>query len=71
MECYCLPFSCAKFVSREVQAVEGKKLAESWGATFMESSARENQVIGLRIRKMMGVAVFFLWHCLVLGMVGG
>ncbi|XP_011758534.1 GTPase RhebL1 isoform X4 [Macaca nemestrina] len=29
---------------REVQAVEGKKLAESWGATFMESSARENQL---------------------------
>lgn len=27
-----------------MQAVEGKKLAESWGATFMESSARENQV---------------------------
>ncbi|XP_047599481.1 GTPase RhebL1 isoform X1 [Lutra lutra] len=34
---------------REVQAVEGKKLAESWGATFMESSARENQVLGLKI----------------------
>ncbi|XP_012904596.1 GTPase RhebL1 isoform X1 [Mustela nigripes] len=34
---------------REVQAVEGKKLAESWGATFMESSARENQVFGLKI----------------------
>uniref|UniRef100_A0ABK0M612 RHEB like 1 n=1 Tax=Rattus norvegicus TaxID=10116 RepID=A0ABK0M612_RAT len=30
---------------REVQAVEGKKLAESWGATFMESSARDNQLI--------------------------
>lgn len=30
---------------REVQAVEGKKLAESWGATFMESSARDNQVL--------------------------
>ncbi|XP_051015390.1 GTPase RhebL1 isoform X1 [Acomys russatus] len=29
---------------REVQAWEGKKLAESWGATFMESSARENQL---------------------------
>nr|KAF6375210.1 RHEB like 1 [Pipistrellus kuhlii] len=29
---------------REVQAIEGKKLAESWGATFMESSARENQL---------------------------
>ncbi|MBZ3879013.1 GTPase RhebL1 [Sciurus carolinensis] len=30
--------------TREVQAVEGKKLAESWGATFMESSARETQL---------------------------
>ncbi|XP_019790060.1 GTPase RhebL1 isoform X2 [Neophocaena asiaeorientalis asiaeorientalis] len=29
---------------REVQAVEGKKLAESWGATFMESSARDKQL---------------------------
>ncbi|XP_003475861.3 GTPase RhebL1 isoform X1 [Cavia porcellus] len=29
---------------REVQAVQGKKLAESWGATFMESSAREHQL---------------------------
>lgn len=29
---------------REVQAIEGKKLAESWGATFVESSARENQL---------------------------
>ncbi|XP_058414347.1 GTPase RhebL1 isoform X2 [Diceros bicornis minor] len=30
--------------NREVKAVDGKKLAESWGATFMESSARENQL---------------------------
>ncbi|MBW00215.1 GTPase RhebL1, partial [Eschrichtius robustus] len=51
---------------REVQAVEGKKLAESWGATFMESSARDKQVLGLKIRKVVGVAV--LWHCLVVGM---
>ncbi|XP_040609799.1 GTPase RhebL1 isoform X3 [Mesocricetus auratus] len=29
---------------REVQAIQGKKLAESWGATFVESSARENQL---------------------------
>ncbi|KAB1269818.1 GTPase RhebL1 [Camelus dromedarius] len=42
---------------REVQAVEGKKLAESWGATFMESSARENQVLSLKIRKAVGVAL--------------
>uniref|UniRef100_A0A8I3PBS2 GTPase RhebL1 n=3 Tax=Canis lupus TaxID=9612 RepID=A0A8I3PBS2_CANLF len=55
---------------REVQAVEGKKLAESWGATFMESSARENQVLGLKIRGKIRVVVFFLWHCLVVGMVG-
>nr|XP_042120965.1 GTPase RhebL1 isoform X3 [Peromyscus maniculatus bairdii] len=33
---------CGK--GKEVQAIEGKKLAESWGATFMESSARENQL---------------------------
>ncbi|XP_064447402.1 GTPase RhebL1 isoform X1 [Mirounga angustirostris] len=55
---------------REVQAVEGKKLAESWGATFMESSARENQVLDLKIRGTIRVAVFFLWHCLVVRMVG-
>lgn len=30
--------------TREVQAIQGKKLAESWGATFVESSARENQL---------------------------
>ncbi|XP_006884860.1 PREDICTED: GTPase RhebL1-like [Elephantulus edwardii] len=30
--------------AREAQTVEGKKLAESWGATFMESSAPENQL---------------------------
>ena len=65
---HCCPsFSCPKFASREVQAVEGKKLAESWGATFMESSARDKQVLGLKIRKVVGVAV--LWHCLVVGMV--
>ncbi|XP_036886910.1 GTPase RhebL1 isoform X1 [Sturnira hondurensis] len=54
---------------REVQAIEGKKLAESWGATFMESSARESQVLGLKIREVVGLAVFSLWNCLVLGMV--
>ncbi|XP_007528604.1 GTPase RhebL1 [Erinaceus europaeus] len=31
-------------LEREVQAVEGKKLAESWGAIYMESSARKNQM---------------------------
>uniref|UniRef100_A0A8C2NEV4 GTPase RhebL1 n=1 Tax=Capra hircus TaxID=9925 RepID=A0A8C2NEV4_CAPHI len=56
---------------REVQAVEGKKLAASWGATFMESSARNNQVLGLKSRRVVGAAVFFfLCHCLVVGMVG-
>ncbi|NWH70791.1 REBL1 GTPase, partial [Piaya cayana] len=30
--------------SREVRTDEGKKLAESWGAVFLESSAKENQV---------------------------
>lgn len=43
------PFSHPNLACREVQAIEGKKLAESWGATFMESSARENQVLGLKI----------------------
>lgn len=44
-----------------MQAVEGKKLAESWGATFMESSARETQVLGLKTRKVVGVAVSSLY----------
>ncbi|KFQ42568.1 GTPase RhebL1, partial [Nestor notabilis] len=30
--------------SREVKMDEGKKLAESWGAIFLESSAKESQV---------------------------
>ncbi|NXJ20569.1 REBL1 GTPase, partial [Dicrurus megarhynchus] len=30
--------------SREVRTDEGKKLAESWGAIFLESSAKESQV---------------------------
>ncbi|KYO41938.1 GTPase RhebL1 isoform X3 [Alligator mississippiensis] len=30
--------------SREVKTDEGKKLADSWGAIFLESSAKENQV---------------------------
>ncbi|KAM9265020.1 GTPase RhebL1 [Morus bassanus] len=32
--------------SREVKTDEGKKLAESWGAIFLESSAKESQVWG-------------------------
>lgn len=30
---------------RVIKPEEGKKLADSWGAAFMESSAKENQVI--------------------------
>uniref|UniRef100_H0XNG7 RHEB like 1 n=1 Tax=Otolemur garnettii TaxID=30611 RepID=H0XNG7_OTOGA len=30
--------------ARELQVVEGKRLAESWGATFMELSALDNQL---------------------------
>lgn len=48
-------------VSREVQAVEGKKLAESWGATFLESSARENQVLGLMTGQLSGGALRGGW----------
>lgn len=29
---------------RVIKAEEGKKLADSWGAAFMESSAKENEV---------------------------
>lgn len=36
---------CCVF-SREVRTDEGKKLAESWGAIFLESSAKESQVWG-------------------------
>ncbi|KAM6039135.1 GTPase RhebL1 [Chlamydotis macqueenii] len=34
--------------SWEVKTDEGKKLAESWGAVFLESSAKESQVWGTR-----------------------
>ncbi|KAK7801890.1 hypothetical protein U0070_013494 [Myodes glareolus] len=53
---------------REVQAIEGKKLAESWGATFVESSARENQVPHLKTNLVTWLTVSFLTHCLVVGM---
>ncbi|NXO11893.1 REBL1 GTPase, partial [Oriolus oriolus] len=37
--------------SREVRTDEGKKLAESWGAVFLESSAKESQVtVGIFMR---------------------
>lgn len=44
-------FSCIHYFRfsfhcfRVIQAEEGKKLADSWGAAFMESSAKENEVI--------------------------
>uniref|UniRef100_A0A8B9PVB9 RHEB like 1 n=1 Tax=Apteryx owenii TaxID=8824 RepID=A0A8B9PVB9_APTOW len=38
-----VPLLC-RFSSREVKTDEGKKLAESWGAIFLESSAKESQV---------------------------
>lgn len=31
--------------SRVIKPEEGKKLADSWGAAFMESSAKENEVM--------------------------
>lgn len=52
-----------------MQAIEGKKLAESWGATFVESSARENQVPNLKTSLVTQLTVSFLTHCLVVGMV--
>ena len=35
------------FVLRVIKPEEGKKLADSWGAAFMESSAKENEVLFL------------------------
>lgn len=32
-------------VARVIKQEEGKKLADSWGAAFMESSAKENEVM--------------------------
>lgn len=32
------------FILRVIKPEEGKKLADSWGAAFMESSAKENEV---------------------------
>jgi len=37
-------FSLVRVISYE----EGKALAESWNAAFLESSAKENQVMDLR-----------------------
>ncbi|XP_061299025.1 GTPase RhebL1 [Pezoporus flaviventris] len=36
--------TCPCRATREVKTDEGKKLAESWGAIFLESSAKESQV---------------------------
>lgn len=33
------------FAPRVIKPEEGKKLADSWGAAFMESSAKENEVM--------------------------
>lgn len=33
------------FSFRVIKPEEGKKLADSWGAAFMESSAKENEVV--------------------------
>lgn len=33
------------FFLRVIKPEEGKKLADSWGAAFMESSAKENEVM--------------------------
>lgn len=42
--------NCTFFPSvRVISYEEGKALAESWNAAFLESSAKENQVRGLRI----------------------
>uniref|UniRef100_A0A6I8PLW5 RHEB like 1 n=1 Tax=Ornithorhynchus anatinus TaxID=9258 RepID=A0A6I8PLW5_ORNAN len=58
--------------SREVRTEEGKKLAESWGAIFLESSARESQVCGLNLgsrgwpgagRDLPSSLISFLWGC--------
>uniref|UniRef100_A0A8C4W9K6 RHEB like 1 n=1 Tax=Gopherus evgoodei TaxID=1825980 RepID=A0A8C4W9K6_9SAUR len=38
------PISPRCVPSREVKTDEGKKLADSWGAVFLESSAKENQM---------------------------
>lgn len=64
---YCPPSLCLEFVSREVQAVEGKKPAESWGATFMLNESG----LGWKIRKMVGVAVCFFVALLGVGDGGG
>lgn len=34
---------------RVISYEEGKALAESWNAAFLESSAKENQVMDLRV----------------------
>lgn len=38
-------FACFFFPFRVIKPEEGKKLADSWGAAFMESSAKENEVV--------------------------
>lgn len=60
---------CSKSASREVQAVEGKKLAETWGAMFMESSAQDNQVLNVKIALIGKANRVFLHSCLPQGWV--
>lgn len=43
---FCLLLFCFVFFPfRVIKPEEGKKLADSWGAAFMESSAKENEVV--------------------------
>uniref|UniRef100_A0A8C6VGZ0 RHEB like 1 n=1 Tax=Naja naja TaxID=35670 RepID=A0A8C6VGZ0_NAJNA len=41
---YVLVYSVTSLRSRQVKTDEGRKLADSWGAVFLESSAKENQM---------------------------
>lgn len=37
------------FLYREVNFEEGKALADSWGCAFVETSAKENENIGMSV----------------------
>lgn len=43
--CYKISFLLSFLCCRVIKPEEGKKLADSWGAAFMESSAKENEVM--------------------------
>lgn len=54
IKCFVTSF-CHKTIfppSRVIKPEEGKKLADSWGAAFMESSAKENEVMNTRFRSL-------------------